>query len=79
MFGSKCNHKYGEVKPDGYQYCNNCGIATPAPLKLCSHKWKIHTKNEVVSQYSGGGIIRCIYLMQCEHCGETKQETVKTY
>lgn len=39
----ECEHKYGRVRKDGYQYCVKCGIARE-PLKNppypCVHQWE---------------------------------------
>lgn len=72
MFG--CKHKYGKIE-DGYQYCEKCGLARPAPPRECEHKWVKHT------EFEGGNILSNhisshIYVMSCSNCGEIKQVKV---
>ena len=69
-----CNHKYGKVQEDGYQYCTKCNKAIAAP---CPHKYeriKEYLNTRILS--SGGGSKQSIqqveYHLQCGHCGDIK-------
>jgi len=72
IFG--CKHIYGEVQHDRFQYCKFCGEAKIAPrYNKCLHSWKKEQVLTVSGAYSGN-ILKYIYVLRCEHCGDMKRE-----
>lgn len=72
IFG--CNHVYGEVHPDGYQYCKLCGRAILAPHEeRCIHKWENVKTFNTTNTYTGN-VIKITYVLRCVRCGEMKKE-----
>ena len=67
-----CSHKYGKVEV-GYQYCEKCGKAI---VVLCIHKWKRINPIEATRHWKAKKIV-VGWLLECEHCGEMKEFTVK--
>ncbi len=64
-----CEHKFGKVEKDGYQYCKNCGEAKkPIDDNVCKHIW--HTTEK--SNYVRNSGFRNYYVSVCEKCGEIK-------
>ena len=67
----ECKHKYGKVE-DGFQYCEKCGKAIPAPEKICSHNWTEVAKfgfGPAWADYTS----HFDYIMKCSHCGDMKK------
>ena len=73
----ECNHKYGAVNSNGYQYCVECNLARYVP-KVCEHVWKIIEQREVTNiMYNSR--IGFIYVQECDKCGEIKSEKISLY
>ena len=69
-----CNHIYGMIQNDGFQYCKLCGKASIAPrYETCVHKWQIERILTSNSRYSDV-VLKYIYILKCVHCGEMKKE-----
>ena len=76
-----CNHKYGKVNKDGYQYCTKCGKAIVAPVAECQHDFETVAKHEKYRRhiYTGEKVIQqYVYVLQCTKCGIMKQEIIRS-
>lgn len=65
--GIFCNHTWGRVTEDRYQYCEKCGKARRLP---CDHVWENINK---IKQTLSDGFTKqesYIYLNRCKKCGE---------
>lgn len=72
IFG--CNHIYGMVQSDGYQYCEYCGKAILAPrFETCLHKWENINTYSTSSRLTGN-VIKITYVLRCVHCGDIRKE-----
>lgn len=77
-----CKHKFEDVKPDGFQYCKNCGIANkPVIPKIeCScelidvetfnitDKSLYHPNKQVITGK--------IFVQKCKKCGKIYQTKI---
>lgn len=63
-----CNHSFGTVQTDGYQYCKKCGLAVPVP---CQHQWAKMSQWGTESRLTGN-MYKIQLLYECRKCGETK-------
>ena len=69
-----CNHKWGKVSEDEYQYCEKCNKARFVP-KQCEHVWE-EVRNYTETVYTGMGREQnMIYLSKCNKCGVMNKNT----
>lgn len=65
-------HMWGEVQPDGRQYCLTCNEAHYVAIN-CHHKFSIINKHAI--KYDDV-IKEIIYVSQCIHCGKIVKEKI---
>lgn len=70
----KC--RFGKVEADGYQYCQECGKAQPAPRKYCQHKWETISSELEAHDSSNLMFKKGRVVMRCVHCGEITQRDI---
>lgn len=71
MFKKECEHKFGTVQKDGYQYCEKCGKAILAP---CKHDWKAHSSYTLVQW--GSVATGRILVYECQKCKAIRKESI---
>ena len=69
-------HSWGEINPDGRQYCIICNEAHYVEMK-CHHKFSIIEKKKIVKVYPNGAKVEDMkYVSQCIHCGKIEVQTI---
>jgi len=68
-----CNHKWGTISEDRYQYCQKCNKAKYVP-KQCEHNWEtIKEYKQIINTQTAYGKhedINPVFICRCKKCGE---------
>jgi len=60
-----CNHKFGNIQKDGFQYCKKCGKAL---RPKCEHVYEIYS-NEILEYARTKTLKKRVIINKCKFCG----------
>jgi ribosomal protein S27AE len=68
IFKKECDHFFGPVDENNFQYCSKCGRAVQVFVE-CFHIWE---EVESFTKSTGSIVKDHIYKQVCKKCGEIK-------
>jgi hypothetical protein len=76
-FKKDCQHYFGRILVDGYQYCIKCNLAVKPQDQQpeCLHKWNRVKTVDVKDEWED--IVGHRDVLQCTLCGEMKSFLIK--